>query len=303
MSIFIEPGGPDRWAAALALLPELLACERLPGDTWVARLADSPLHIVGAAALVTQPRDPRRTGFRGLVRVLPAWRRRGLGAQLLQALQRQTLDWGLPYLHAWTAYPEAGPAAFLRRMGFEPLREVLHFYGETATTLAQLRERVQRLHARTPAAKAWPLSPLGESDLPAAAALYATHFGQSRQAAEQALRATLATAIGAQCSVVARDLEAGPAGGGKVVGLLLAKDRDGLPEVDLWIVDHRHRLGPGALLLLTGFVERIAALGAPGAHFHCHDDTPATLKVARRIGAQTTLQTWTYAKALQAAPA
>lgn len=292
MSILVEPCGPERWALAMALLPELLDADRVPAQAWVARLADHPLHLVGAGAVVTRPRDQRRTGYRAQVQVLPAWRRQGVGSRLLQRLCDDTRHWGVPYLHGWTDYAGGVEVQFLRRHGFEPLREISHFHGDTATTLPQLRQRVQRVLAHQPADQRWQLQRLDSADTPAVAALYAAHFGVSPQAAERRIAQALATPIGQACSVLGRNAA------GELCGFLLARPKDGLPEVDLWLVDPRHRLGPGALLLLTRFVECIDAIGAPGAHFHCHDDTPATLKVARRIGARRTHEAWTYAKPL-----
>lgn len=293
MSIRIEPCGPERWALAVSLLPELLEVDRMPAQAWVACLANAPAQLVGAAAVVKRARDQRRTGYRGLVRVLPAWRRQRLGTQLLTRLCEETQRWGVPWLHAWSAYSESdasGELGFLRGQGFERLREISYFYADTAATLPQLRQRVARLLAHQPVAQRWQLHPLTAADTASVVALYAAHFSMSAPAAAARVARALDTPIGRACSVLGRNAA------GELCGFLLAKPNDGLPEVDLWMVDPRHRLGPGALLLLACFAERLADIGAPGAHFHCNDETPATLKSARRFGATGTRQAFTYAK-------
>lgn len=295
MPVRVEPCGDARWALGMGLLPELVQSERLPARLWVATPADQPDQILGAAALITRPRDTRRTGFSGLVRVLPSWRRQGLGMRLLACLCTEAERWGVPYLHGWGPLAEGGEAAFLRRQGFEPLRQVSHFYGEAGPALAHMRPRLQRLQRRLGVAAGWQLRDLTPADQADVATLYAAHFGLSVAAATQRVAQALATPIGQACSVLVR------APSGALAAFVLAQPKDGLPEVGLWFTHPQHRQGPAALMVLTDFMERGQRLGAPGAFFHCHDETPATLKTALRVGALTTLDTWTYAKPLAAA--
>jgi GNAT superfamily N-acetyltransferase len=269
---------PDQTAAVFALLPEMMGAQFLPPRFAVAHAADDPSRLLGAAAFVPMVGQGHLPGFRSQCRVLPAFRRRGIGQALMARLGTEAQQWGVAHLHSWTGYPEGAQAEFLKSLGGHAGLGMHHFMGDTAATLPMCRRLVTALidHRRVP--PACRLLPMADSPLDAVALLYCSQFGGSPAAARQLIDQVLAQEMGRALSYALWD-------GNMVAGFLLGGAGADMPEVKYWATDPTIRTGWPAALLLDAFVAKLASLGIERARYHCNDKTRATLNVARKTGA------------------
>jgi ribosomal-protein-alanine N-acetyltransferase len=102
----------------------------------VARIADE---IVGCVVGDQRGRHARVLNLC----VAPAWRRRGIGALLLAALEQE-----LPAdLYTLMVEDKNGPAqALYRRFGYVPIAEVRHYYGRNRHGVLMQKRRGERPH-------------------------------------------------------------------------------------------------------------------------------------------------------------
>lgn len=262
----------------LALLPELATAAALPPSLLVAHPAREPSRLLGAAALVPQLRDPQSPGFPGLWRVLPAYRRGGIGRALLSALAVQARRWDIDHLHAWEPLAEGSEAAFLRALGFRPQLCLYDFVSEGNATPALTHRLLTRLRNKGRLPPTAQLLPLAEAPLARCALLYSLHFGCPVSAALATLNAALADADARAVSVALLE-------DGKLLGFLLAAPAADMMEVKFWICDPAWRHGWPALMLLDEFMRRLQAIGGQRARYACNEKTLATLNLARKSGA------------------
>lgn len=259
------------------LLPELLSAESVPRAWWVAHLAGRPEALVAAAAFVPRLQDSEAPAFPCLVRVLPAYRRLGLGRTLVSRLAEDAARWDVEALASWDAH-QGAEAAFLQATGFIPYLAIHQFVGDMARALPLCAGQVQTLRARGRIPSSMRLLPLHEAALDAVTTLYRSHVVGSDAAVRRRIEAALADADCRRLSVAAVD-ERG------LAGFLLATLHKGVPAADLWISDRTRRLGWVALMTLHASLQRAADLGATHFRFHCNERAVATLNFARRCGA------------------
>ncbi|RFP12940.1 MULTISPECIES: GNAT family N-acetyltransferase [unclassified Duganella] len=289
-TVHVAVAQPGELDLAFALLPHVANQGVAAESVLVARrLGDHA--IVGAAAFSAIPWEVRRSGLRGAIFVLPSQRQRGVGGALLAALSGTLRQWDVDYLHAWGEWDTANAPPFLARNGFVPQRAVLHFEVDTRNACQQTNLMLERLRAgrRIPAGAA--VLPLAPRHLPQAIALYDSYAQLPHGTAAARFDAALANpAYAALSQAVELD--------GELIGLLLCKPNQELPEVDLWITQPGHRHGWPALMLLDAAARQLAKLAGPRFRFHCNDAAGATLQMARRVDAMLLHTTHTYALAL-----
>lgn len=273
------------------LLPELLSAEAWPPTWWVAHLEGRPEALVAAGALVPRLRDPAAPAFPCLVRVLPGYRRLGIGRALIARLADDAARWDVDALSSWEAH-DGAEAAFLRATGFAPDLAVHHFVGEVAQALPLCAQREQALRARGRIPASIRLLPLHEASLDAVTGLYRSHVGGSDAAIRRRIEAALAEPSCRQLSVAAVD-ESG------LAGFLLATLQGGVPMADLWISDPSRRFGWVALMTLHASLQRAADMRATHFRFHCNERAVATLNFARQCGARQVATNYGYRLNLQ----
>jgi GNAT superfamily N-acetyltransferase len=280
--------GPAQTAAALALLPELAqaaadapagAPTPLPPRLAVAHRAGAPAELVGAAGFLPVVHERPTPGFRGQVRVLPHWRRRGLGRALLRRIADEVRAWDMPHLRAWQAEPEDEAGAFLRAMGFRSDFTLHHFLIEKTVVAPMCARLVDRLRAGGRVPPGMALLPLHEAPRGAVVQLHAAEFSAGHEAAAAMLARELADPLVRALSFALWD-------GTVLAGYLLAGRHDGLPQVRFWASAPQLRGGWAAALLLDAFVRAGVDAGGDRAHYSCNANARAPLNVARRCGAQ-----------------
>ena len=281
-------------AAVFALLPELLQAPALPTHFLVAHATGEPSRLLGAAAFVPVVQPTRTPGFRGQCRVLPAFRRQGVGRALVSRLAADVAAWDVPHLLSWQAEGEGPARSFLRAMGFRINYGISHFLGERDSITAYCAPRRQALEARGRIPAAMQLLPLADVPTEAVVALHGLAFNADAPAARAALAQALADPMVRRLSLALWD-------GEHLAGYLWAGPvADNTSEVRFWASDPRHRSGWPALLLLDGFVTRGSALGITHARFSVNDGDLAPGNIARRIGAPLVSVTQGYVLELPA---
>jgi GNAT superfamily N-acetyltransferase len=269
---------PDQTAAVLALLPELMSAQFLPPRFVVAHAADDAARLLGAAAYVPMVGRGHLPGFRSQCRVLPAFRRRGIGRALTARLGAEVLQWGVTHLHSWAGHRDGAEVDFLKSVGGQAGLGMHHFVGDTAVSFSICRRLVTALidHRRVP--PACRLLPMADAPLDAVALLYCSQFGGSPTAARQMIEQVMAQEMGRSLSYALWD-------GNMVAGFLLGGAGADMPELKYWVTDPTIRTGWPAIMLLDAFLAKLSTLGIQRVRYHCNDKTQATLNAARKTGA------------------
>lgn len=270
---------PDQTAAVLTLLPELIDTEPLPPRFAVAHRAGAPSELVAAAAFVPAMRHGPSPGFRGLVRVLPGWQRRGIGGALVTRLAADVSAWDVPHLLAWQAEPEGVASHFMQALGFRIDYTLHHFLIDKTVVLPACRARVQRLQARGRIPPGYTVLALDQVPRAAVVALHAREFNAGFEATGAMLARELADPLVHTLSFALWN------GHTLAAYLLAGRGNDGLPEVRFWASDPLLRGGWAAALVLEAFVRHASDRGGLVARYHCNAHARAPLNVARRSGA------------------
>ena len=286
--MLVVPAPAALVAASYSLLPELLTAEVLASDVLVAIDPRHPSRPLGAAAFLPTLHDEQLPGFRGLVRVLPAWRRRGIGRALAHELSRHAAQWGVAWLHAWDAHSPGPEASFLQSTGFDACLSVHHFVGDIETALAMSSARVELMRVRGRIPRSVAVVSLVEVPIASILGLYRSQMGF---ASHEEIASNLQQQDCRADSTAVLD-------GDRLLGFLLTRPGGDLPAADLWIVDSAERNGWAAALVLQATLQRMAQRGARGVRFHCNDRALATQNFARRIGARLESTRVGYARAL-----
>jgi GNAT superfamily N-acetyltransferase len=275
----IRVAGPELTHAALSLLPELLGSEALPSRIWVASAGDRPSCLQGAATFIPVLRNTTHPGFRCLVRVLPEYRRQGIGRALIGALHAEAQRWNLPYLHAWQPVDAHGAeAAVLRTLGFRTLSLMHHFVGSTERSLQASARLEASLRARRREQGGVEVVPLHTVPRDQVVSLYQRQLGGSSEAIGQHIGHLLQDEGARAISVAAWD-------GQRVQGFLLLSLSSGVPQADFWVSEPDQRNGWVAALMLHESLRRLAEAGFTQHRFHCNEHVRATMNFARRSGA------------------
>jgi len=273
---------PGQTAAVLTLLPELIDTEPLPPAFVVAHRAGAPAELLGAAAFVPTMRHGPSPGFRGLVRVVPGWRRLGIGGALVARLAAEVGAWDVPYLLAWQAEPEGEASRFMQALDFRIDYTLHHFLIDKSIVLPACRARVRRLHERGRIPPGYVLQPLAQVARAAVVALHAREFNAGFEATVAMLARELADPLVSALSFALWD------GHTLAAYLLAGRGQDEIPEVRFWASDPLQRGGWAAAMVLEAFVRHASDRGGQVARYHCNANARAPLNVARKSGATET---------------
>ncbi|CAN5115356.1 hypothetical protein BH11PSE9_BH11PSE9_32960 [soil metagenome] len=269
----------DQTTAVLALLPELLDAVAWPTRFLVAHLPGQPSALLGAAAFAPVIHRARTSGFRGQCRVLPAYRRQGIGRALVARLAAEVAAWDVAHLLSWQAEAEGPAASFMRAMGFRVNFGMHHFIGDYVTMkpLCARMTKALRRHGRVP--PGFELLPLAQVPLAPVLALHCDEFDAAPAAAAAAIESALADPLMNRLSIALWD-------GRQLAGYVLAGPGEDMPELRFWASHPAHRDGWAAMLLLEGYTDRFLECGLPQSRFACNDRNLAPLNIARKIGAR-----------------
>lgn len=270
----------DQTEAVFSLLPELLQAPAWPSRFLVAHRQGEPSQLLGAAAYVPLVHAARLPGFRGQCRVLDGFRRQGIGRALLNRLAADVAAWDVPHLLSWQPEdPGSVAGQFMQALGFQVNFSIHHFIAryEAILPLCQRMTQALREHDRVP--PDFRLLPLADLPLDAVVALHCQEFQASPAAARAAIEAALADPL-------SRALSLGLWDGQYVAGYLLAGRGTDMPDLQFWASDPAYRNGWPAVLLLDGYMRKIAECGLSQSRFTCNSRNPAPVNVARKIGAQ-----------------
>jgi ribosomal protein S18 acetylase RimI-like enzyme len=241
-------------------------------------VADAPRReTVGVAAIAWNAWGVP-SGFPIWIHVDEAFRRRGCGLALAAAVAREARP-EIERVHLWQALDDGDDAGgFLRRIGFEPTRRVLHFEADGRRFFAM----VARLHARLAARGRIPAGahtlPLREAPFTDVAQLVSAAFGSRFELALAAARRRARDGYDADRSVVLIHQ-------GRVQGALLYRWGNGIPEIDVNVVAPSLRRGWANVVLLHDATRNGLDGGADRFRFHCEDTVTDTINLARRAGA------------------
>lgn len=270
----------EQTTAVLSLLPELMSTEILPPDFIVAHPHDDPSRILGATAFIPKIHNTERPGFICYCRVLPAFRKQGIGSTLIQHLAKQVASWDVDYLHTASTYDDGSSEAdFLKRLGFEVSGSMHHFMSHAATTLPMLQRLVKALYGRGRVPNGFAIKPFSDTEPDALASLFCRQFGGSMTHARNQVELALKEPSGEKLSLSLAD-------GNQLAGFLVASHDNTSLEVKYWVTDPAFGQGWSAALLLDGCLSRANNLGFTQGRYSCNDKTRATLNIARKTGAQ-----------------
>jgi GNAT superfamily N-acetyltransferase len=270
----------EQTTAVLSLLPELMSAAILPPNYTVAHPHGDPSRILGAAAFVPKIHNTDLPGFIFHCRVLPAFRKQGIGSALIQQLATQVAAWDVDYLHTASTYDDgSAEAEFLKRLGFDVSASMHHFMSNAASTLPMLQRLVKALYGRGRVPNGFAIKPFADTEPDAVASLFCRQFGGSLAHARRQVEQALKDPNGEKLSLSLSD-------GNQLAGFLVGSHDNTSSEVKYWVSDPTFGQGWPAALLLEGFVSRSSDLGYIQGRYSCNDKTRATLNIARKSGAQ-----------------
>lgn len=276
----VRPAANSEWEFALSIIPEVLVSPSLPQKLFVVTSFDHPKSIVASGAFIPTIKDAQMPGFPVFVRVLTAYRRKGIGKLLIRELAEQVSAWNVPYLLSWQAYAHGVEHAFLNACGFNAYLKVHKFQvvRESAHILLRLLERYQQKHSSL---KEVQLSPLTDALIHQVAPLYCAHFMVSYEVGVQRLKQMIGLP---QVSLLSSVAYLGSKPVGFIIGYL---DQENIPKVDFWTISPELRNTATSLLLLCHFVRNAYGHGYSVARFDSNDHARSTIKIAARLNAQT----------------
>ena len=222
-------------------------------------------------------------GFRGLVRVLPGWQRRGVGRALVACLADEARAWEVPHLLPWQAVADGAASRFMQALGGRVDYTLHHFLIDKTVAVPMCARLVRRLRERGHVQPGCALLPLHQVPRAPVVALHAQAFNAGVQATASMLARELADPRVSALSFALWDNQT-------LAGYLLAghavDEHGDLPEVRFWASDPRLRGGWPAALLLEAFVRCASDLGGHTARYHCNTHARAPMNVARKCGAR-----------------
>jgi GNAT superfamily N-acetyltransferase len=273
----------EQTSAVMSVLPELMSSEILPPNFIVAHPHDDPSRILGAAAFVPKIHNTEKPGFICHCRVLPAFRKQGIGSAFIQHLAKQVASWDVDYLHTASTYDDgSSEAEFLKRLGFDVSSSMHHFMSHAAGILPMfnlLHRQVKALYGRDRIPKGFAIKSFSDIQPDAVANLYCRQFGGSMTHARNQIKLALKDPNGEKLSLSLSD-------GNQLAGFLVASHDKTSLEIKYWVTDPTFGPGWSAALLLDGCLSRANDLGLTQGRYSCNDKTRATLNIARKTGAQ-----------------
>jgi ribosomal protein S18 acetylase RimI-like enzyme len=248
--------------------------------------------IVGAGTFVPEAVDSERPGCAVAVTVVPSYRRRGLGRQLVRAVARDAASWNIPFLHSAESVDEGSPlAAFYGASGFARHHLIRTFESTTQSVVDYLVPTCKRTAAkgRVPAdAQLWPLLALPEERL---VSFWARIFCGSIRRAQLLIRKSRSDSITAAASQ-------GLTVNDRAVGLALWEPTESARTYVLsgWAVEPRYRGGWAPIHLLSAAMQQMAAMGGRVVRYECNETVRKTLNMAASTGGQLLRTRWSYTR-------
>lgn len=283
----IAPANRATLPACLALLP---ATADPRAEHWA---ACSDGEVVGAAALSwVGMHDP--PGFGATLFVREAWRRRGVGRALIDAIAAAATGETIGLWSAERYRDDAPAAAFLARCGFGVGQRDVHFRMLIGSFFVHMEAIVTRLQraGRVPEAMTTPT--LRDAPLDRTAMLVAASFGQSPAMVAARLRLALADPAAARLNP---DVSTVVLEGDTVVGALLVETLGDIAQIDCNVVTPRRRRSCVNALQLFEATRRAAPL-VTWIGFHCDDKLTDTMNLAARGGGEVQYSEARYWRAL-----
>jgi len=273
----LRPAQENEARACRMLLPEMFAAHGAP-DLLVAIVekAGRP-RLAGAAAVGTV--HARKPELPFLVHVVPALRRQGVGRALVQAVMRRVRG-RTEILRALHPVPADSQAAqFLACCGLDQYDTIRHFEVDGLTFLAdmaRLRRGLER-SGRVPSGAR--LLRLRDAPADPVAALVARNFGTPPAMFRARLDPSSPAAYDLDNSVVLTV-------DGVVAGALVYLWQDGVPMIEVRVVDARLRGGWANVLMLEAATRNGWDAGGRRFRFFADERLNDTMRLARRAGAE-----------------
>ncbi|MGS2719806.1 GNAT family N-acetyltransferase [Paraglaciecola aestuariivivens] len=282
LNFVVEIARPSQTLAVLTLLPSLMSAQVLPTQFIIARCRDNPSHIFGVAACVPHIISTKWPGFALLLNVIPKFRRQGVGSALLEKIKVEAKSWNVDYLHVTEHIASNSPLAqFLLKQHFQTSSKMHYFLSQMPTTLPMLQRLVKALYRRNRIPNGYKLQPLVDADIAQVSALFAEQFHVPSAHAVHEMQQALNEPMSQEISLALCN-------GQQVVGFLLAKQSQNIPEVKYWVVGKNYQQGWAAALILEKFVSQANARGIKQGAYSCNHTTRATLNIAKKSGAELT---------------
>ena len=258
------------------LLPQAFPIDHAP-ELLVALAPDSTM--IGAAA-VGWVATGDAAAFPIAVQVVPPWRRRGVGRALIDAAAASVRGEATG-LQPWNALADDSEAVgFFLACGFAVHHRVLHFVGDAAAVEALLARHRAWLTERGRIPRNARLVGLQDAPFRELAQLLAREFHNSPAQVLARLHGEAAPPFDAARSVVLL-LD------GAVVGAQIwTIGDDGVPQVEVNVVNPTLRHGWANVLLTHEGVRAGVAMGTREFRFFCHERVIDTVNIARRSGAK-----------------
>jgi ribosomal-protein-alanine N-acetyltransferase len=103
-------------------------------QTWI---AEEATEIVG---FLIANREPRKTMHIVTIDVVAAWRRRGIGALLMDAAEQRAKDHGLGLIRLETAQDNIGAQRFYEGRGYRKVEKVERYYSDGTAAWVMVKE-------------------------------------------------------------------------------------------------------------------------------------------------------------------
>ena len=264
MKVIVRPPREGEWRICRMLLPETFA--DVSTREYLIAVRDEAPHTVAAASF--------RRGTNAIthlrLHVVPAFRRRGVGSQIIESLAHEgarTIEGAVEVTR------EANAVAFCERNHFERIDGLTTVEAE----IAEMREYMHRLRGRIPPPPDATVIPLSAAPMDQVARLHSRHVAHEDEL--NPWRARLAELPGIDQSPVAMI-------GGRVAGILLWGLEGTTAVVRTRVVEPLYQGGWVNLTLLAEGLDGAWNSGARRVRFSYSDTNRDTQKLAARFRAQ-----------------
>jgi GNAT superfamily N-acetyltransferase len=274
----IRAGGAQDWRALRMLLPQAFF-HGSGAQSLVATTEDGRL-IIGAAAMSPRLRSHPLPGVSVAAHVVPPYRRRGLGRQLVNACRSLAMQRNASGLYAWQPLAEASEdASAYRRLGFDRTVAVQEGRADVEMGYKHLKPLYDQVMERQWIPAGARLVPYDQADAIEIAKLHVMHLGGQMQEILSRLRGQSPVRYHPRLSpVVLVD--------GHVMGFTLAQVlAGGMVLVDSTVVDPQLRGGWANLWLKFAGVSECRDMAIHTVVYYTYDNHSDTRKLSRQVGA------------------
>lgn len=248
----------------------------------IARTTATSPQVLGALSL-TPLRDPQGEGAILMhAHVLPAWRRCGIGSQLLQtAVDAARRNNAHSVIVQCDSQSELEGVSFLDAKGFQRTEVLTTFEASTERLSSHIRGLRDRLLKSNRVPLEARLIDLRDAPIMQVAKLHAEYLAGTPQSITRMLNEQLANDGYCHHCVLMLDQ--------KVVGLVLARTVNGVSTVESEVLDPSYRasaqFGWASVVLLAEEIDWGVARNSVLTHFSCTSGNRATQRLAKRSGA------------------